>query len=133
MCCITNLYCVSLEEHPIKQRKKKIPTISMVLKGPHKTTEMATTTQRWVERCDSKEERSKHSNKNRYGHGFIFNTRSETEGFEIQTRDKRTPPIKSKRASVNKLSFIFPRETRRIRKKSQYISFVFTGEMMLYC
>ena len=42
VCCITNLYCISLEEHPIKLWKKKIPTISMVLKGPHKTTEVAT-------------------------------------------------------------------------------------------
>ena len=43
-------------------------------------------------------------------------------------------PPKSKRASVRELSFIFvKRETRHIRKKSQYISFVFTGEMMLHC
>ena len=104
----------------------------MVLKAPHKTTEVATNDTEMGWKCDSKEERSKNSNKNRYGHGFIFNTRSETKGFEIQTKDKRTPP-KSKRASVKKLSFIFLRETRRIGKKSQYISFVFTGEMMLYC
>ena len=83
----------------------------MVLKGPHKTTEVATKDTEMGWKCDSKEER---------------------KGFEIQTKDKRTPP-KSKRASVKKLSFIFLRQTRRIRKKSQYISFVFTGEMMLYC
>ena len=71
----------------------------MVLKGPHKTTEVATKDTEMGWRCDSKEERSKNSNKNRYGHGFIFNTRSETEGFEIQTKDKRTPP-KSKIACV---------------------------------
>ena len=118
---------------PNKATKKKIPTISMVIKVHIRQLKWRQTTQRWVKSVTARKKGANTVTKTDTDMGLFSIRDPKQKDLKFrQLRDKRTPP-KSKRASVNKLSFIFPRETQRIRKKSQYISFVFTGEMMLYC